>query len=152
MVYTNTPDTGIDLSVNKIEGEVEKDTYNRHIKFTSYVASLDQSTTRSWALCHLLWPNAFGAGLTNWSCSRRTQENLFPHFDRVKSVLADHREGIYRGRISFREKISFVKLVLNLAVRAEREKDAEATLKSTSYISLSNSCCANQFYKTLYFF
>lgn len=25
MVYTNTPDTGIDLSVNKIEGEVEKD-------------------------------------------------------------------------------------------------------------------------------
>lgn len=47
MVYTNTPDTGIDLSVNKIEGEVEKDTYNRHIKFTSYVASLDQSTTRS---------------------------------------------------------------------------------------------------------
>lgn len=45
----------------------------------------------------------------------------------------------------------FVKLVLNLAVIAEREKDAEATFKSTSHIPLSNSYCANQFYKTLYF-
>jgi len=114
------------------------------------MAGLDPNI-RFRAACHLLCPKASGAGLANWSTTTRIQESLFPHFHSAKSALADHRAGIYRVRIPFREQIPFVKLVLNLAVTAEREKDAEATFKSTSHIPLSNPCCANKFYKTLYF-